>query len=81
MVNAHTGTNKASTHALVIPSRPELDGPDRGIESHNVRLRSAGDLCEVLRYAQDDTLLIVLSRRHAFDIDWTSLSRVDPCGS
>jgi hypothetical protein len=79
MVNAHTGTNKASTHSLVI--RAELDGPDRGIELHNVRLGSADDLCEVLRGAQDDTLLIVLSPRHAFNIGWTSLSRVDPCVS
>ena len=41
--------------------------PPEGGRSHKVHLRSAGNLPEVLRFAQDDTLLVLLSQRHPFN--------------
>jgi hypothetical protein len=38
------------------PSRADSEGLAVGDRSHKVRWRNAGELCEVLRFAQDDTL-------------------------
>jgi hypothetical protein len=59
--------NKALTQALVIQSRADGEGLPEGGRSHKVHLHS-GNLPEVLRFAQDDTLLVLLSQRHPFQL-------------
>ena len=50
------------------PCHPEpREGRPEGGRSHKVHLRSAGNLPEVLRFAQDNTLLVLLSQRHSFN--------------